>query len=383
MTTTVGTNTSYQLTIPELSETADIQTAIKLIAYGQSADPTNDADIESNSIAGYLKALLNGPTFTGTVVLPSTTSIGNVSSTELGYLDGVTSAIQTQFTGKASTTSPAITTSITTTSTSFALLNTNATTLNFAGAATTLNIGNTATAAQTVNMFTASIGASTYNFATGAVGNGTTKTLNIGTGAGTAGTTNINLGGNPSVSSSNINLNGTVTVNGTANVGKALLQTVTTSSGASTLTFSSIPQTYKSLEVLYTVTTAGVSGAAAYIQFSGDTSTNYSYALQIQNGSSQATTTAPAYRNGFDQLYFDTYLNLSNNTAIASFKIDNYASTAGSKIGRFDGYVDGTNDIVSGTFAWKNRTTAVTSITITFTGALTGQVVTAQLFGIN
>ena len=43
-----------------------------------------------------LKAPLAAPTFTGTVVLPSTTSIGNVSNTEIGYLDGVTSAIQTQ-----------------------------------------------------------------------------------------------------------------------------------------------------------------------------------------------------------------------------------------------------------------------------------------------
>jgi hypothetical protein len=44
-----------------------------------------------------LKANLSGPTFTGTVVLPSTTSVGSVSSTELGYIDGVTSSIQTQF----------------------------------------------------------------------------------------------------------------------------------------------------------------------------------------------------------------------------------------------------------------------------------------------
>ena len=36
------------------------------------------------------------PTFTGTVILPSTTSIGNVSSAEIGYLDGATSAVQTQ-----------------------------------------------------------------------------------------------------------------------------------------------------------------------------------------------------------------------------------------------------------------------------------------------
>jgi hypothetical protein len=44
--------------------------------------------------------LANGPTFTGTVVLPSTTSIGDVDSTELSYLNGVTSSIQTQLNGK-------------------------------------------------------------------------------------------------------------------------------------------------------------------------------------------------------------------------------------------------------------------------------------------
>lgn len=38
------------------------------------------------------------PTFTGTVSLPADTSIGNVDATEIGYLDGVTSAIQTQLT---------------------------------------------------------------------------------------------------------------------------------------------------------------------------------------------------------------------------------------------------------------------------------------------
>lgn len=56
-----------------------------------------------------LKASSASPTFTGTVTLPSTTSIGNVSSTELGYLDGVTSTIQTQFAAKAPLASPALT----------------------------------------------------------------------------------------------------------------------------------------------------------------------------------------------------------------------------------------------------------------------------------
>jgi hypothetical protein len=47
------------------------------------------------------KAPLADPSFTGTVVLPSTTSIGDVSSTEIGYLNNVTSAIQTQLNAKA------------------------------------------------------------------------------------------------------------------------------------------------------------------------------------------------------------------------------------------------------------------------------------------
>jgi hypothetical protein len=57
-----------------------------------------------------LKANLASPTFTGTVVMPSTTSIGTVSNTEISYLDGVTSNIQTALNGKAST--AAVTTTV-------------------------------------------------------------------------------------------------------------------------------------------------------------------------------------------------------------------------------------------------------------------------------
>jgi hypothetical protein len=46
----------------------------------------------------------------GTVTLSSNTSIGSVSSTELGYLDGVTSAIQTQLNGKINSTNGAVAT---------------------------------------------------------------------------------------------------------------------------------------------------------------------------------------------------------------------------------------------------------------------------------
>lgn len=53
----------------------------------------NNPVINSGSITG---SVGGNPAFTGTVTLPSTTSIGPVTATELGYVDGVTSAIQTQ-----------------------------------------------------------------------------------------------------------------------------------------------------------------------------------------------------------------------------------------------------------------------------------------------
>lgn len=60
---------------------------------------SNQLDLQS---ALDLKANIASPTFTGTVTLPSTTSIGNVSATEISYLDGVTSALQTQLDSKIS-----------------------------------------------------------------------------------------------------------------------------------------------------------------------------------------------------------------------------------------------------------------------------------------
>jgi hypothetical protein len=71
-----------------------------------------DAKLGSATAAG-IYAPLNDPTFGGTVSLPGTTSIGNVSSTELGYLDGVTSSIQTQVNSKAPSADPTFTGTVT------------------------------------------------------------------------------------------------------------------------------------------------------------------------------------------------------------------------------------------------------------------------------
>jgi len=65
--------------------------------------PTADTDGASKiyvDTADALKSPIDSPTFTGTVVLPLTTSIGDVSSTELQYINGTTSTIQTQLDNK-------------------------------------------------------------------------------------------------------------------------------------------------------------------------------------------------------------------------------------------------------------------------------------------
>ena len=75
--------------------------------------PLSNAEMDGNlkAISNELavKATLFSPTFSGTVVLPDTTSIGNVSAIEIGYLDAVTSPVQTQLNSKSPLASPIFT----------------------------------------------------------------------------------------------------------------------------------------------------------------------------------------------------------------------------------------------------------------------------------
>jgi hypothetical protein len=80
---------------------SSVATAQTDITNLQSAVTGNDTDIATLQTD---KADLDSPTFQGTVVLPATTSIGSVDGTEIGYLDGVTSGIQAQIDGKLGTT---------------------------------------------------------------------------------------------------------------------------------------------------------------------------------------------------------------------------------------------------------------------------------------
>lgn len=71
------------------------------VGAGKTASIAGTLNV-TGTLTGGIVAPLASPTFTGTVVLPATTSIGNVSATEISYLDNVTSPIQTQLDAKLS-----------------------------------------------------------------------------------------------------------------------------------------------------------------------------------------------------------------------------------------------------------------------------------------
>lgn len=77
---------------------------------GLTGGGTSGAVTLNVNYAAVGSAVLASPTITGTATLPADTSIGSVSSTELSYLDGVTSAIQTQINARVSQTNGVVTT---------------------------------------------------------------------------------------------------------------------------------------------------------------------------------------------------------------------------------------------------------------------------------
>jgi hypothetical protein len=147
----IGTDGSlYNTTIPDLTDVANVQNAFRFYHYGNNAGvPATSEAPSANSIYSYLKGLNDkfGTIVTDRVLISSTVSgqirvvSSDISTTKLGYLSDVTSAIQAQIDLKAPLADPTITGSLSTSSSSFNLINTNATTVGFAGAATTLAIG--------------------------------------------------------------------------------------------------------------------------------------------------------------------------------------------------------------------------------------------------
>ena len=89
MTTNIGSSTSFPAIAPALTEVADIQVALRLLAYGTSSDPANNAAIQSNSIFGKLKTL----TSTSPVTVTATTHTVDSSTTFLVFNTSATCTV--------------------------------------------------------------------------------------------------------------------------------------------------------------------------------------------------------------------------------------------------------------------------------------------------
>lgn len=93
----LGDDANFATTVTNsLANKQDKITGVSDTEIGYLAGVQSDIQIQLD-----VKAPKNSPEFTGTVVLPTSTSIGDVSSLEIGYLNGVTSGIQAQINSKA------------------------------------------------------------------------------------------------------------------------------------------------------------------------------------------------------------------------------------------------------------------------------------------
>ena len=150
------------------------------------------------------------------------------------------------------------------------------------------------------------------------------------------------------------------------------IQTVTVPTATSTISFTSIPGTYKHLQLRMLGRSDATDTEDYYkIVFNSDTSAVYSGHFYKGNG----TTTQTSYLNGFAFMYglsFSAASNTAGNYSGAVIDIHDYTSTSRAKTVRMFGGEDnagtggGADDVRYMTGAWFPATNvAITSITLT------------------
>jgi hypothetical protein len=153
---------SYTITLPTVAASG-----VQFLATTGTGGTLTWASGTTTGVSGFLaidsatKSATNGAVISGPNLIMQTADASN---------SGLVSTSAQAFAGVKTFTSPSITTSLTTTSTSFALLDSTATTINFGGAATSLTIGN----------FALSTGTKTLNLGTGIANANAATVVNIG-----------------------------------------------------------------------------------------------------------------------------------------------------------------------------------------------------------
>ena len=150
------------------------------------------------------------------------------------------------------------------------------------------------------------------------------------------------------------------------------LANITLGSSASSVTFSSIPATYRDLRIMIAGTTSG--GVNTVLRFNSDTGNNYTGVLMSGNGS---TATSGTYGAG-SLLYFGALWTTVGNTYV---DIMDYSATDKHKtiLGR---HSNAANEAGAHAGRWAN-TAAITSVTVLTASAATySSGTTFALYGI-
>jgi len=147
--------------------------------------------------------------------------------------------------------------------------------------------------------------------------------------------------------------------------------------GSSTvITFSSIPSTYKHLQIRWIAQSAGAAGSLQ-VRFNGDSASNYTYHELTGNGSTAAAGAAAPL--GF--IYAGQYYGTANIFGAGVIDILDYQNVNKNKTLRT---LNGRDENGSGTVffqsgSWMNSSTAISSITLTGNG---GNIATNSSFAL-
>ena len=158
------------------------------------------------------------------------------------------------------------------------------------------------------------------------------------------------------------------------------IATATPSSGATSVTFSSIPSTYNNLQIRGIIKRNATNSINLGWRFNSDTTTSYVRHFLTGNGSATAAGSVLAYSSAIDAQMAGSVANL-----YGAFVTDIHDYTSGTKnktIRTFAGFdTNGAGTVTLNSNLWIN-TSAITSITLYFQGDALGAGCVFSLYGI-
>ena len=137
------------------------------------------------------------------------------------------------------------------------------------------------------------------------------------------------------------------------------LQTITLSGSASSVTFSSIPNTYRDLIIVSYLPSVAALGGYFGVRFNGDSGNNYSEAFMFGAGSGSGTS---ILRSGIDG-HFPLW-DYTKNNALITVQVMDYSASDKHKTSLARGQSPEYGQVTAASLRWANND-PITSVTLT------------------